>query len=172
MKEFINKIKQFFKNIISRNKKKQLEAPKDNNLEESSTLNKNQEENQINKLAEKEEFFEIYQKVKNGQYNLKELTEEQSKKIIAILNSEINLKKDKLEQNNTELNVLKIDNRIKEKNRIFELYNGIKNENINLSDIDREDLIKIRRLLFEESKIQNEKLDDEIKLLKSIKKVS
>ena len=39
-----------------------------------------------------------------------ELTEEQVKRIIAILNSEIILKKDKLEHDITELNILKIDN--------------------------------------------------------------
>lgn len=44
------------------------------------------------------------------------------------------------------------------KNRILELYNKVKNETINLSDIDREDLLKIRRLLLEELKMQDEEL--------------
>lgn len=58
------------------------------------------------------------------------------------------------------------------KNRILELYNKVKNETINLSDIDREDLLKIRRLLLEELKMQDEELEDEIKLLKMLKEVS
>ncbi len=151
MRNFINKIKQFFKNIISRKQIKQLEIPKDVNLigNNNSKLNSNQMENDLN---EKKEFFEIYNKVKNGQYNLNKLTEEQSKKIIAILNSEISLKKDKLNHDITELNIYKFDNRINEKNRIFELYNRVKNETIDLHDIDREDLLKIRKLLFEEAK--------------------
>ena len=173
MKNFINKIKQFFKNIISRNKTKRLETPKDTNLIESnSKLNSTQTENYLDNQNEKNEFFGIYNKVKNGQYNLNELTEEQSKKIIAMLNSEISLKKDKLEHDITELNILKVDNRINEKNRIFELYNGIKNETIDLYDIEKEDLLKIRKLLLEEAKIQDEKIEDEIKLLEMLKRVS
>lgn len=173
MGNFINKIKQFFKNIISRNKTKRLETPKETNpLENNSKLKNKQTENDLNNQNEKKEFFEIYNKVKNGQYNLNELTEEQSKKIIAILNSEISMKKDKLEHDITELNILKVDNRINEKNRIFELYNGVINETIDLSDIDREDLVKIRKLLLEEAKMQDEKFEDEIKLLEMLKKVS
>lgn len=166
MRNFFNKIKQFFKNIISRNKTKRLETPKDDNLIYSnSRLESNQTEKSLNNQNEKNEFFEIYNKVKKGQYNLSELTEEQAKKIIVILNSEISLKKDKLNHDITELNILKADNRINEKNRILELYNGVKNETIDLADIDREDLLKIRKLLLEEAKIQDEKFKDEIKLL-------
>ena len=67
MGNFINKIKQFFKNIISRNKTKRLDAPKNKNLIDSNyKLKSNQKENNQN---EKNEIFEIYSKVKNGQYN-------------------------------------------------------------------------------------------------------
>ena len=52
MIEFINKIKQFFKNIILRNKVKQLEEPK---------------EEIVIKQDEKKKFFEMYEKVKPGQ---------------------------------------------------------------------------------------------------------
>lgn len=166
MSNFVNKIKQFIKNIISRNKTKRLEAPKDNNLIDSNTkINSEQTENNLNKLNEKKEFFGIYNKVKNGQYNLKELTEEQSKKIIAILNSEINLKREKLDHDITELNILKVDNRINKKNIILELYNVIKNENIDLNDINREYLLKIRKLLLEEENMKDEKFEYEIRLL-------
>ena len=85
------------------------------------------------------------------------------------LKSEISLKKDKLDHNITELNILKVDNRINEKNRILELYNEVKNETIDFADIDKEDLLKIRKLLLEESKMQDERFEDEIKLLEYIK---
>ena len=88
------------------------------------------------------------------------------------MKSEISLKKDKLEHNITELNILKIDNRINEKNRIFKLYNEVQNENIDLNDINREDIKKIRKLLLEETKMQDEKFEYEIKLLEILKKVS
>ena len=111
MKNFINKIKQFFKNIISKNKIKRLESPKENKFaDDSSKLN----------------------------------------------NSQI-----KMRQNNQN-----------EKKEFFELYNRVKNQTINLSDIDKDDLLKIRKLLLEEAKIQDEKFEDEIRLLEIIKKVS
>ena len=77
IKKFINKIKQFFKNFISRNKLKQIEVPKNSdyiNKEEKSLKNQNQ----------KKEFFEIYEKVEKYENNLNDLTEEQNKKIIEI----------------------------------------------------------------------------------------
>ena len=168
MRNFINKIKKFFKNIIFRNKTKRLEDSKEITSIENNDIN-NQTKSELNNQEEKKEFFEIYNKVKNGQYNLQDLTEEQSKKIITILKSEISLKKDKLDHNITELNILKVDNRINEKNRILELYNEVKNETIDFADIDKEDLLKIRKLLLEESKMQDERFEDEIKLLEYIK---
>ena len=170
MKEFINKIKQFFKNIISKNKIKKLDAPKENDLSNSSSsINKSIIEN---KKIEKNKFFEIYNSVKKGQYNINDLSEEEAKKIIAILNSEISLKRDKLNNDITELNILKIDNRINEKNRILELYNNVKNQKIDLVNIERDDLLKIRKLLLEEVKIQDERFEDEIKSLEMLKGVS
>lgn len=157
MIEFINKIKQFFKNIILRNKVKQLEEPK---------------EEIVIKQDEKKKFFEMYEKVKKNEYDLNNLTEEQAQKVITMLKSEINLKKDKLNNDVTELNILKIDNKIAERNRIFEIYNGIKNETIDLNDIDKEDLLKIRKLFIEEAKIQDGKIEEEMELLELLKKVS
>lgn len=157
MIEFINKIKQFFKNIILRNKVKQLEEPK---------------EEIVIKQDEKKKFFEMYEEVKKNEYDLNNLTEEQAQKVITMLKSEINLKKDKLNNDVTELNILKIDNKIAEKNRIFEIYNGIKNETIDLNDIDKDDLLKIRKLFIEEAKIQDGKIEEEIELLELLKKVS
>lgn len=165
MKEFINKIKQFFKNIILKNNVKQLEAPKENDL-----IEKNEEK--LKKQNDKKEFFEIYNKIKKAEYNLNELTTDQAQKTIAMLKSEINLKQNKLNNDITELNILKADNRIEEKNRIFELYNGIKEQTIDFNDIDREDLLRVRKLFIEEAKIQDEKLEDEISLLELTKKIS
>ena len=165
MKEFINKIKQFFKNIILKNNVKQLEAPKENDL-----IKKNEEK--LKKQNDKKEFFEIYNKVKKAEYNLNDLTTDQAQKTIAMLKSEINLKQNKLNNDITELNILKADNRIEEKNRIFELYNGIKEQTIDLNNIDREDLLRIRKLFIEEAKIQDEKLEDEISLLELTKRIS
>lgn len=88
------------------------------------------------------------------------------------MNSEISLKKDRLDHEIMKLNILKADNRISEKNRIFELYNRVKNDTIDLEQIDREDLIKIRKLLLEEAKIQTEKFEDEVRVLKVLSKVS
>ena len=61
-----------------------------------------------------------------------------------------------------ELNILKIDNKIDEKNRLLKMYNEVKNGSINLSEIDKNDLLKIRRLLLEEAKIQDEKLEEQL----------
>ncbi len=103
MKDFINKIKQFFKNIISRKKIKQLDKPKEIELIE----------------------------------NQNNITQEQE-----------------------------------EKKKFFELYNGIKKQTIDLNNIDREDLLKIRKLFIEEAKIQDKKLEEEINLLEMIKTIS
>lgn len=165
MKEFINKIKQFFKNIILKNNVKQLEAPKENDL-----IEKNEEK--LKKQNDKKEFFEIYNKIKKAEYNLNELTTDQAQKTIDMLKSEINLKQNKLNNDITELNILKADNRIEEKNRIFDIYNGIKEQTIDLNDINREDLLRVRKLFIEEAKIQDEKLENEISLLELTKKIS
>ena len=60
----------------------------------------------------------------------------------------------------------------KEKKKFFELYNGIKKQTIDLNNIDREDLLKIRKLFIEEAKIQDKKLEEEINLLEMIKTIS
>ena len=158
MKEFINKIKEFLKKFISRNKVKQLDEPKERKLIEN-------EEKSTQKQDEKKEFFKIYNKVKNAEYNLNDLTTEQAQKTITMLKSEISLKKNKLNNDITELNILKTDNRIEEKNRILELYKGIKEQKIDLNNVDRDDLLRIRRLFIEEAKIQDEKFRDEIERL-------
>ena len=99
MKEFINKIKQFFRNIISKNKVKKLEAAKEISSNEAN---------------------EAKEKIKNNQDRKKEF---------------------------------------------FEIYNKVKNNSINLKDIKREDLLKIRKILLEESKLHDEEFTNEIETL-------
>ena len=77
-----------------------------------------------------------------------------------------------LENEQLKENDVKINNRVEEKTRIFELYSKIKNKTVDLNDIDMEDLLKIRKILLEEAKIQDEKLEDEIKMLDKIAKAS
>ena len=175
MGKIIDKIKEFFSNILSRNMLKKLEPPKvceniknENFMEDNKVTDDNKiiADNKItadsNISNEKKEFFDIYNKIKTGEYDLRDLSEEQAKKIIAILNSEISLKKDRLKNDVMELNILKIDNKIDEKNRLLKMYNEVKNGSINLSEIDKNDLLKIRRLLLEEAKIQDEKLEEQL----------
>lgn len=99
MKEFINKIKQFFRNIISKNKVKKLEVAKEISSNEAN---------------------EVKEKIKNNQDRKKEF---------------------------------------------FEIYNKVKNNSINLKDIKREDLLKIRKILLEESKLHDEEFTNEIETL-------
>ena len=170
MKNFFNKIIQFFKNLVSRNNIKKLEPAKDNNIDKKNEIINNIQENNTSNDIEKQEFFDIYNMIKNGSYDLNKLTKEDAKKVIAILKSEIDLKEKKLSKNITELNILKYDNKAEEKNRIFEIYNNVKNGEIDLTTIDKEDLLKIRKILLEEAKIQDNKFEDEIQLLEIIQK--
>ena len=62
MKEFINKIKQFFRNIISKNKVKKLEVAKEISSNEANEVKEKIKNNQ----DRKKEFFEIDNKVKNN----------------------------------------------------------------------------------------------------------
>ena len=50
--------------------------------------------------------------------------------------------------------------------------NNVKNQKIDLVNIERDDLLKIRKLLLEEVKIQDERFEDEIKSLEMLKSVS
>lgn len=112
MVKIFYKIKQILLNIISKNKVKKLEAPKEIELTEDSKYSLNR------------------------------------------------------------LDSLKVENKVSEKDRIFKLYNKVKNKDINLNDIARKDLLKIRRLLLEEAKMQDKMLEDGIKTLETIKENS
>lgn len=105
--QVIKKIKEFFNNIFDHNKTKRLEG-----YNEPKSVEKTQNENYI---KNKNEIFEIYKKVKKREYDLQDLTEEQSEKIIALLKEELKIKKDKLNKKITELNMLKQENKGYEK---------------------------------------------------------
>ena len=55
-----------------------------------------------------------------------------------------------------------------EKTRIMDLYKGVKDNVINLKEIDREDLKKIRKLFYEEAKIHDKNLENEINSLEKM----
>ncbi len=55
-----------------------------------------------------------------------------------------------------------------EKKRIMELYKVIKDNIINLEEVDTEDLKKIRKLFYEEAKIHDRNLESEINSLEKM----
>ena len=95
MRKIIERIKQFFNNLATRNKIKQIDSPKEGQVKDSTIIASNKEE----------------------------------------------------------------------KDRILELYKKVNNHEIDFSKINKEDLLKIRRLLLEEAKIQDEKLKQAISIL-------
>ena len=149
-----NSIKNFFKRIFLNKNIRKIEEAKEvvsprNNINQS----------------EKEDFFEIYNKVKRREYDLNNLSEEQAEKVITILDSEIEMKKKKLNQGITELNILKNDNKNYERNRIMSLYKEVKSGEKLLEEIDLEDLKKIRAIFYEETKIYDKKIGEDIDIL-------
>ena len=95
MRKIIERIKQFFNNLATRNKIKQIDSPKESQVKDYTIIASNKEE----------------------------------------------------------------------KDRILELYKKVNNHEIDFSKINKEDLLKIRRLLLEEAKIQDEKLKQAISIL-------
>lgn len=149
-----NSIKNFFKRIFLNKNIRKIEEAKEvvsprNNINQS----------------EKEDFFEIYNKVKRHEYDLNNLSKEQAEKVITILDSEIEMKKKKLNQGITELNILKNDNKNYERNRIMSLYKEVKSGEKLLEEIDLEDLKKIRAIFYEETKIYDKKIGEDIDIL-------
>ncbi len=91
MIDFINKIKRFFKNIISKNKIKRLDVPKESDIKQKS----------------KNEFFELYNKVKNKTIDLQEIEIEDLLKIRRLLLEELKIQDKKIEEEIVELEILK-----------------------------------------------------------------
>ena len=144
----------FFKNIkqllMGRTNVKMLEAP--------------QENSEITKTStSKEEIFDIYNKIKKGEYNPDELDEEKREKINVILKSEIDIKKKQLERKKIELDMLKQDNIANERIRLMRLYDLVKADKVNLDDLENEDLYKIRQLLIDEAKFKDKNIKAQYK---------
>ena len=112
----------------------------------------------------------IIHKIKEFLKNIR--TQKTTKKlpIIEQNNNEENKKIEKQNPINEMQEVKKLNNNFKEeeKQRIFNIYNKIREEKINLNQIEYKDLIKIRELLKEEVKIQSKKLEQEAIELKSL----
>ena len=112
----------------------------------------------------------IIDKIKEFLKNIR--TQKTTKKlpIIEQNNNEENKKIEKQNPINEMQEVKKLNNNFKEeeKQRIFNIYNKIREEKINLNQIEYKDLIKIRELLKEEVKIQSKKLEQEAIELKSL----
>lgn len=151
--QIIKKIQAFIANIFNHNKVEMLEEH-----EETKIVEKNQNENY---QKNKNEIFDIYQKIKKGEYDIKNLKEEQSEKVIALLNEELKIKKESLNNKITELNILKQENKGYEKERIFELYKQTKNKTIDLSSLSYQDLVKMKELMKEELKYHTKKAVEE-----------
>lgn len=99
----IEKIKNFFKSIFGKENVKMIEGA----TESVQSIEKVNQEYE----ADKKEIFDIYQDVKKKSYDLSTLTEEQTQKIVALLEEELKIKKDKLDKKITELNMLKYENK-------------------------------------------------------------
>lgn len=149
------KIKEFFKNIkqilMGTQNTKLLEAPD----EKSEKI----EHIKTEETSSKEEIFDIYNKIKKGEYNPDELDEEKREKINILLKNELDIKKKQIRRKKIELKMLKQENIANEKIRIMNLYYLVKQDKINLDYIKNEDLYKIRQLLIEEAKIHNKEIE-------------
>lgn len=100
--------------------------------------------------------MKIFEKIKNFLYEFFS-----SKKIKRLKASEQNLQNELPKETKEEY--LK-----NEKTRIMNLYKGVKDNVINLKEIDIEDLKKIRKLFYEEAKIHDRNLESEINSLEKM----
>ena len=171
MKNIISKIKNFFKRIFGKNETKLLSQVSIDEKEEE-TINdiKLTNEKKLNDIkiskekteTDKKEVFEIYKKIKNGEYNPDELNDEKREKINALLKTEIKIKKRHLEEKTTELKMFRRENMSNEKHRIIDLYYQVQDGEVELESIEYEDLTKIIKFLLEEAKIRDELIDEDL----------
>ena len=166
MKNIISKIKNFLKRIFGKNDTKLLnQASIDEKEQETiNDIKLTKEENE----TDKKEVFEIYKKIKNGEFNPDDLDDEKREKINALLKTEIEIKKRHLEEKTTELKMLRRENMSNEKQRIIDLYYQVQDGEVDLESIEYEDLIKIRKLLLEEAKMRDELIDEDLVELKAL----
>ncbi len=116
IKKFFKKIKRYFKRIFNRQNTKLIEESTINNVDKDISNDEFIDE----KKKQKEEFFNLYNNVKNGTINVNNLmindlikVQFMMKKEIGILDEKINQKENEVNIQNTEINIL---NREKEKN--------------------------------------------------------
>ena len=115
--------------------------------------------------------------IKNIMYKIKEFFKNiKSQKSIKKLPTEKQNKNEeikKIENQNKPYEIIQseqLNNNLKEeeKQRIFNIYNKIKEETIDLKQIEYKDLVKIKELLKEEAKLQSKKLEQEAMELKNL----
>lgn len=116
IKKIFEKIKRYFKRIFNRQNTKLIEESTINNVNKDI----NNDEFIDEKKKQKEEFFTLYNNVKNGTINVNNLmindlikVQFMMQKEIGILDEKINQKENEVNVQNTEINIL---NREKEKN--------------------------------------------------------
>ena len=116
IKKIFEKIKRYFKRIFNRQNTKLIEESTINNVNKDIKNDEFIDE----KKKQKEEFFTLYNNVKNGTINVNNLmindlikVQFMMQKEIGILDEKINQKENEVNVQNTEINIL---NREKEKN--------------------------------------------------------
>ena len=163
MKNIIKRIKDFFKRLFGINETKLLEQANVSE-KEIETINDNRLIKEKNE-TDKNDVLDIYKKIKKGEYDPDFLDDQKREKVNTLIKNEIEIKKRHLEEKTAELKTLRQENMPNEKQRIIDLYYQVKDDNVNLDSINYEDLIKIRRLLLEETKMRDELIEEDIALL-------
>ena len=100
--------------------------------------------------------MEIFEKVKKFLYKI--FSSKKTKK----------LKTPEQDLQNVSFEEIKEEKLKDDKNRIMNLYKGVKDNVTNLKEIDIEDLKKIRKLFYEEAKIHDRNLESEINSLEKM----
>lgn len=92
---FITKIKMFFRKVFVRNYKNETINVNNNTLIKKSSINDNQ----------KEQFFDLYNKIKHGEVNAFDVDANKLKKICRMLEEECKLKEMKLKNTREEIEI-------------------------------------------------------------------
>ena len=79
----------------------------------------------------------------------------------ALVETEIEIKNRNLEEITTEMEMHRKENMSDEKHRIMDLYYKVQDGEVDLESIEYEDLIKIRKLLLEETKMRDELIEED-----------
>lgn len=79
----------------------------------------------------------------------------------ALVETEIEIKNRNLEDITTEMEMHRKENMSDEKHRIMDLYYQVQDGEVDLESIEYEDLIKIRKLLLEETKMRDKLIEED-----------